>query len=186
VNVACQVHGERVSAEGITEDGWSSIPELGGYISNIYIDLPQGWLPGVPECAPSPSPSPPPRPPGAQPAGNVQEWIQEAFRILEQNGYQASALNASDVAIIIQHESSGNPRAVNGWDSNAKKGDPTRGLMQTTGATFNQYKLPGHDDIYNPVDNIIAGVRYAIGRYGSLVHVPGIIRVHAGQSYVGY
>ena len=30
------------------------------------------------------------------------------------------------------------------------------------------------------------GVRYAIGRYGSLEHVPGIIRVHAGQSYVGY
>jgi SLT domain-containing protein len=46
--------------------------------------------------------------------------------------------------------------------------------------------VPGHDDIFNPVDNIIAGVRYAISRYGSISNVPGVVKVHNGGSYVGY
>jgi WXG100 family type VII secretion target len=56
----------------------------------------------------------------------------------------------------------------------------------TIGPTFNSYALPGHGDIRNPVDNIIAGVRYALARYGSLDNVPGVAAVHHGQPYVGY
>ena len=58
--------------------------------------------------------------------------------------------------------------------------------MQTIGPTFNAYKLPGHSNIRNPVDNVIAGVRYAISRYGSISNVPGIRAVHRGGRYVGY
>jgi SLT domain-containing protein len=58
--------------------------------------------------------------------------------------------------------------------------------MQTIDSTFDQYKAPGHGDIYNPVDNIVAGVRYAISRYGSLSNVPGIKAIANGGSYVGY
>ena len=58
--------------------------------------------------------------------------------------------------------------------------------MQTIQPTFNAYALPGHGNIYNPVDNIIAGVRYALARYGSLDNVPGVVAVHNGQQYVGY
>ena len=66
------------------------------------------------------------------------------------------------------HESGGNPDAVNGEDSNAAEGHPSIGLMQTIQSTFDAYALPGYDDIYNPVDNIIAGARYAAAVYGSL------------------
>lgn len=118
--------------------------------------------------------------------GNVGSWIQQAQKILSAHGVPLSKMNARDIATIIQHESSGNPNAINRWDSNWKAGHPSEGLMQTIGPTFNAYKLPGHDQILNPVDNIIAGVRYAISRYGSISNVPGIRAVHNGGSYVGY
>jgi SLT domain-containing protein len=58
--------------------------------------------------------------------------------------------------------------------------------MQVIGSTFDAYKISGHDDIYNPVDNIVAGVRYALARYGSIQNVPGVKSVDEGGSYVGY
>jgi hypothetical protein len=125
-------------------------------------------------------------PPSSPPPGNVQQWIQQAIQILEQNGVPASELNANDIWTIIQHESGGNPNAINLWDSNAQAGHPSKGLMQTIDSTFSAHELPGHGNIYNPVDNIIAGVRYALGRYGSIGNVPGIVAVHSGGSYVGY
>jgi uncharacterized protein YukE len=125
-------------------------------------------------------------PPSSPPPGNVQQWIQEAIQILEQNGVPASELNANDIWTIIQHESGGNPNSINNWDSNAQAGHPSKGLMQTIDSTFQAHALPGHGDIYNPVDNVIAGVRYALSRYGSIGNVPGIVAVHSGGSYVGY
>ena len=125
-------------------------------------------------------------PPSAQPTGEVGQWINTALQILHQNGYDTSQINPADIAAIIRHESAGNPHAINGWDSNAAAGHPSKGLMQTIDSTFNAHALPGHRDIWNPVDNIIAGVRYAIDRYGSGANVPGIVKLHRGGAYVGY
>jgi hypothetical protein len=120
-------------------------------------------------------------------SGTVGNWISQATAILEANGYNANQLNASDIAIIIAGESGGNPNAQNNSDSNAQKGTPSKGLMQTIDPTFNEWALPGHTNIWNPVDNIIAGVRYALGRYHNLDQVPGVIQVHNGQRYTaGY
>lgn len=116
----------------------------------------------------------------------VTAWINEAFGDLEAAGVPDSALDEPGVLTIIEHESSGDPNAVNNWDSNAAAGHPSRGLMQTIDSTFEAYKLPGHGDVYNPVDNIIAGVRYALSRYGSISEVPGVKAVNSGGSYVGY
>ncbi|MFC4115568.1 transglycosylase SLT domain-containing protein [Nonomuraea zeae] len=129
---------------------------------------------------------PPPAGGGPAPTGQLKEWIEEAMSILAQHGVPASKMNASDIAMIIRHESGGNPNAINNWDSNAAKGTPSKGLMQTIDPTFNSYSLAGHKNIYNPVDNIIAGVRYAISRYGSVSNVPGVVGTKTGSGYVGY
>ncbi|MFE4646658.1 hypothetical protein ACFRFS_37610, partial [Streptomyces sp. NPDC056730] len=50
VNVRCQVHGQRITVDGITNDGWSYLPDYGGYVSTIFIDVAEAWLPGVPTC----------------------------------------------------------------------------------------------------------------------------------------
>jgi WXG100 family type VII secretion target len=125
-------------------------------------------------------------PAGGPPPGNVQDWIKQAIEELRKQGINVSDADAQRIWQIIQHESGGNPHAINNWDSNAAKGTPSKGLMQTIDPTFNSYKLPGHGDIWNPVDNICAGVNYAISRYGSLANVPGIKATASGGSYVGY
>ncbi|GAA3812177.1 transglycosylase SLT domain-containing protein [Sphaerisporangium flaviroseum] len=132
-------------------------------------------------------PSGPP-PPGGGPApkGQVADWIRQATEILKAHGYPVEKMNANDIWMIIQHESGGNPHAINNWDSNAAAGHPSKGLMQTIDSTFSRWALPGHGDIYNPVDNIIAAVRYAIERYGSVSNVPGVVGSKNGSGYVGY
>lgn len=50
VLVDCQTSGEEVSAEGYVNRWWAHLPEHGGYITNIYVDDPASYLPGVPEC----------------------------------------------------------------------------------------------------------------------------------------
>jgi SLT domain-containing protein len=108
------------------------------------------------------------------------------MRVLGQHGTPASALNSSAAQIVVQHESGGNPRAYNGWDSNAAAGHPSEGIAQVIGPTFQAYALRGHTDIWNPVDNMVAAFRYAISRYGSMNNIPGVVAVRSGGSYTGY
>lgn len=120
---------------------------------------------------------------GVIPQGRKRELIEEA---LAKAGVPASLANISAVNLIVQRESSWNPNIVNTWDSNARKGTPSKGLMQTIGPTFNSYSIPGHKNIFNPVDNMIAGIRYSVSRYGSLQNVPGVRAVARGGAYRGY
>lgn len=120
-------------------------------------------------------------------SGNVEQWIEQARKILAQHGIHLSDADIRALKLIIQHESGGNPNAVNNWDSNAAAGHPSQGLMQCIPSTFHAHALPGYDqNIKDPVSNIIAGVRYAISRYGSLSSVPGVRGVASGSGYVGY
>ncbi len=100
---------------------------------------------------------------------------------------EATPENMRAIMQIIQHESSGNPNAQNNDDINAENGDPSRGLMQTIGATFSSYHVQGtSNNIFDPVANIAAGVNYAVSRYGSLQEVPGVKASASGGAYVGY
>ncbi|MEV6712388.1 transglycosylase SLT domain-containing protein [Lentzea sp. NPDC051208] len=125
-------------------------------------------------------------PSGSPPPGNVEEWIREAIKILQAAGIPVTDENIDEIWKIIEKESSGNPHAINLWDSNAQAGTPSKGLMQCIDSTFNAHKLPGHDDIWNPVDNIIAGVRYTFSRYGGFEGHPGLKAMSQGGGYQGY
>ncbi|WP_067853446.1 lytic transglycosylase domain-containing protein [Nocardia shimofusensis] len=125
-------------------------------------------------------------PTGPMPTGDVAKWIEDAKKILIEMGYRPEDIDERALALIIQHESGGNPYAENRWDSNWLAGHPSKGIMQTIDSTFNAYAAPGHTDIWNPVDNIVAATRYAIDRYGSLAGVPGVAGVNSGGAYQGY
>ena len=95
-------------------------------------------------------------------------------------------LSTNAAYIVVKHESGANPHAYNGWDSNAAAGHPSEGIAQMIGPTFHAYALPGHHNIWNLVENMIAAFRYAISRYGSMNSIPGVVNVRQGGSYVGY
>jgi uncharacterized protein YukE len=125
-------------------------------------------------------------PPSGPPPGNVDQWIREAIKALRAAGYNVTEADIQKIWSIIQHESGGDPNAINNWDSNAAAGTPSKGLMQCIDPTFQSHALPGHGNIWNPVDNICAGVAYTIDRYGSLDQHPGIASMAGGGGYQPY
>lgn len=97
----------------------------------------------------------------------VMRWKSYVAKALEANGIEPTGYRVSKILATIQRESGGNPRAINLWDSNARAGIPSKGLMQTIGPTFNAYKLAGHGNIYNGYDNLLAAINYIKHRYGT-------------------
>ena len=96
----------------------------------------------------------------------VSRWSETVATALGLLGAPASALPA--VLKRIEMESSGDPTAINLTDINAQRGDPSRGLMQTIGSTFNAYAGPFRSrGIYDPLANVYAGINYAMHAYGS-------------------
>jgi SLT domain-containing protein len=104
---------------------------------------------------------------GAMAGAGVQRWASVVLQALALVGQPASLLQT--VLRRMNQESGGNPRAINLWDSNAKRGTPSKGLMQTIDPTFNAYagELRGRG-VWDPLANIYASMRYAMSRYGSL------------------
>lgn len=99
-------------------------------------------------------------------AGGVARWAGTVSKALTMLGLPQSL--SGQVLYQMQTESGGNPNAINLTDSNAKRGDPSRGLLQTIGATFAQYHVAGTSmNIYDPLANIAAAINYAVHRYGS-------------------
>ncbi|MEQ7102545.1 tape measure protein [Enterococcus hirae] len=100
----------------------------------------------------------------------VERWRNVAIRALKMTG-QYSTANLNALLNQMRTESNGNPNAVNNWDINAKNGTPSKGLMQVIDPTFRQYAMPGfNSNIFDPLSNILASIRYALSRYGSLTN----------------
>ena len=100
----------------------------------------------------------------------VERWRSVAIKALKMTGqYNSANLNA--LLHQMQTESNGNPKAINNWDSNAAAGIPSKGLMQVIDPTFRSYALPPYNkDIYDPLSNILASIRYTLSRDGSLLN----------------
>ncbi|MHA7621984.1 peptidoglycan DD-metalloendopeptidase family protein [Pediococcus acidilactici] len=95
----------------------------------------------------------------------VQRWKSDVKRALSKLGLSTSASMVSRVLRQINTESGGNPRAMGGTDGLAD--GHAMGLMQVKPGTFRAYHLPGHSNIWNGYDNMLAGLNYAKHRYGS-------------------
>jgi hypothetical protein len=114
--------------------------------------------------------------------GNLDDWISLALAKMDMPQSLEPGLRK-----IIMKESRGNPKAINRWDSNARAGRPSQGLMQTIPSTYRAYVLPelAHLPITNPVANITAGVRYMVANYGLNTLLKGG-RVDSIGRYLGY
>lgn len=114
--------------------------------------------------------------------GGVDGWIAEALQLLE-----LPQSLAPSVKRIVMKESGGNPRAINNWDINARRGTPSQGLMQTIPTTYRKYVHPemAGRPITDPVANITAGIRYMVDNYGMDTLEAGGRTNRAGH-YVGY
>lgn len=97
----------------------------------------------------------------------VARWRETVVKALQANGIEPNDFRVSKILATIQRESNGDPNAQNNWDSNALAGHPSIGLMQTIGPTFNAYKHPGHNNIRNGYDNLLAAINYIKHRYGT-------------------
>ncbi|GKQ35111.1 transglycosylase SLT domain-containing protein [Streptomyces sp. A012304] len=102
---------------------------------------------------------------------NLDGWIRESLAIMAERGIPGTY---NGIYRNIIRESSGNPNAINLWDSNAAKGTPSKGLLQVIDPTFAAYHVPGTlYDPFDPVANITAACNYAADRYGSIDNVFG-------------
>ncbi|MGW0969751.1 LysM peptidoglycan-binding domain-containing protein [Streptomyces sp. NPDC002516] len=104
-------------------------------------------------------------------ANNLDGWIKESLDVMAKAGIPGSY---DGIYRNVMRESSGNPNAINNWDSNAAAGIPSKGLLQVIDPTFQAYHVAGTStNIYDPVANITAACNYAAKTYGSIDNVNG-------------
>jgi phage-related minor tail protein len=105
--------------------------------------------------------------------GGAETWrgvVNQALAIM------GLPLSLADITLRrLQQESGGSASIVNNWDSNARRGTPSVGLMQVIGPTYAANRHPRFDTgpyvhgvSINPLANILASMTYALKRYGSL------------------
>ena len=112
---------------------------------------------------------------GHIPTGARKELIDKALQLA---GLPATADYEAAVNKIVTRESGWNPNITNHTDSNARRGTPSTGLMQTIPSTFHAFALKGLDtNIHDPLSNLVAGIRYAESKY----HNRGGIRFVASR-----
>ncbi|HDJ2960593.1 TPA: phage tail tape measure protein [Staphylococcus aureus] len=67
---------------------------------------------------------------------------------------------------VAKRESNYQSNAVNNWDINAQRGDPSRGLFQIISSTFRANAKRGYTNYNNPVHQGISAMQYIVRRYG--------------------
>ncbi|MFC9435939.1 transglycosylase SLT domain-containing protein [Nocardia sp. NPDC057030] len=161
------------SAVSVADD---SVPSRIAMVAEVQ----QAAAPAAEVAAPAPMPAPLPLPlpiPAPEPTpapapvypDNLDGWIRQALDIMQANHIPGSY---DGIHRNVMRESTGNPHAINLWDSNAAAGIPSKGLLQVIDPTFRAYHVEGTSwDIYDPVANIVAACNYAARTYGSMDNV---------------
>lgn len=111
----------------------------------------------------------------ANPAGDgVARWRDAVKKALSMNHLSTSDSMVNRVLRQMATESNGDPHARQpGSDPDGDGSGPALGLMQTKRATFEANKFPGHGNLWNGFDNLLAALRYAKRRYGSSLYYLG-------------
>lgn len=123
---------------------------------------------------------------GSNPPGEgVERWRGSVKKALAKLGLSTSADMVNKVLRQIQTESGGNPNAKQpGADPDGDGSGPALGLMQTKRGTFDSNALPGHRNLWNGFDNILAGLNYAKKRYGDSLYFLGQGHGYANGGHV--
>lgn len=103
---------------------------------------------------------------GGAPKAGIK-WAPQIKKALRMNGLPTTPAYVNAWARQIDSESSGNPRAIQGGYVDANTGgNEAKGLVQVAKKTFNSMKFPGHGNVFNPLDNLLAGIHWAKYKYG--------------------
>ncbi|NGW44537.1 phage tail tape measure protein [Staphylococcus aureus] len=102
--------------------------------------------------------------PGGSGATYASRVIRQAQNIL--GGRYKSRWIHDQMMRVAKRESNYQANAVNNWDINAQRGDPSKGLFQIIGSTFRANAKPGYTNFNNPVHQGISAMQYIVRRYG--------------------
>lgn len=110
----------------------------------------------------------------SSPKTGVAGWVQQAMKLAGVSGSGWSR----GLMELVHAESGGNPHAV------AKQGalygyhyyhgrrvpyyEHAQGLAQMMPSTFGEYAMAGMGNIMNPIDNLIASIRYIMANFGNM------------------
>ncbi|WP_373197369.1 tape measure protein [Enterococcus faecium] len=104
---------------------------------------------------------------GSPTGSGVTRWTSQLKEALRMNGLPTTASYVNAWLRQIETESGGNERAVQpGIDPDGDGSGPAMGLIQAKKGTFLANAFPGHGNIFNGFDSMLAGIRYALKRYG--------------------